>query len=52
YAKVLGDLTKAVQKKDRPAFIRFFQKASAYLGNLKAKAEKKTDKIIDFMARN
>lgn len=52
YAGVLADLTKAVQRKDRPSFIRFFRKASAYLGDLKSKAEKKTDKIIDFMARN
>lgn len=52
YARVLADLTRAVEKKDRRAFIRFFQSASAYLGDLKDRAEKKTDKIIDFMARN
>ncbi len=50
YAKVLGNLTESVRKKDRQAFIKAFRQASDYLGDLKRDAEKKTDKIIEFMA--
>lgn len=48
YIETSRELFEAVANKDRDAFIRQFRSASCYLGDRKIKAEKRTDRIIDF----
>lgn len=51
YQESVEELLSKVEKKDRDGFVNTFQRCSTYLGDNKDSAEKRTNAIVDYLAK-
>jgi len=51
YMQATAELKDIISKKDREAFITYFDESANYLQDFKIKAEEETNKIIDFIIK-
>ena len=52
YMQSTVELKDVISRKDREAFITYFDESANYLKDFKIKAEQETNKIIDFIVKS